>query len=58
VASFDVQIRRGDPSSDGVDPERFVVTHHLTDRAEIHAEVLSGGHLLHLAVAGCFFNAF
>jgi putative redox protein len=56
VPSFDVQIRMGDPSSDAADPESLVLTHHLTDRAEIQAEVLSGGHLLHLAVAGCLFN--
>jgi putative redox protein len=56
MESFEVRIGLGDPSTDGVDPERFTVTHHLTDRAEIRAEVLSGGHLLHLAVAGCLFN--
>jgi hypothetical protein len=54
--SFDVQISLADESAEGVEPGRFVVAHHLTDRAEIHAEVLSGGHLLHLAVAGCLFN--
>jgi putative redox protein len=53
---FDVRISLGDPSLDGVQPEHLVLAHHLTDRAEIHAEVLSGGHLLHLAVAGCLFN--
>jgi uncharacterized OsmC-like protein len=56
VTNFDVEIRLADPSADGLDPERFVVAHHVADRAEIRAEVLSGGHLLHLAVAGCFFN--
>jgi uncharacterized OsmC-like protein len=56
MANFDVEIRTADPSSDGLDPGRLVLSHHLTDRAEIHAEVLSGGHLLHLAVAGCLFN--
>jgi len=33
-----------------------VVDHHLTERAAIEVECLSGGHLLHLAVAGCLFN--
>jgi uncharacterized OsmC-like protein len=56
VAGFDVQIRLSDPTSPGVDPGKLVVEHHLTDRAEVRAEVLSGGHLLHLAVAGCLFN--
>jgi uncharacterized OsmC-like protein len=56
VSDFDVEIRLADPSSEGVDPEQLVVAHHVADRAEIRAEVLSGGHLLHLAVAGCFFN--
>jgi putative redox protein len=56
VSDFDAEIRLADPSSEGVDPEQLVVAHHVADRAEIRAEVLSGGHLLHLAVAGCFFN--
>lgn len=30
--------------------------HHLTERATVHAETLSGGQLLNLAVAGCLFN--
>jgi uncharacterized OsmC-like protein len=54
--SFDVEISLADAGVDGTDPKSFVVAHHLTDRAEIHSEVLSGGHLLHLAVAGCLFN--
>jgi hypothetical protein len=56
MANFDVEICIADPSSHGLDPGRLVLSHHLTYRAEIHAEVLSGGHLLHLAVAGCLFN--
>src|SRR3954447_12605475 len=56
VAGFDVEISLADGASDGIDPASFVVAHHLTDRAEIRSEVLSGGHLLHLAVAGCLFN--
>jgi uncharacterized OsmC-like protein len=54
--SFDVEISLAEPAGDGVDPRRLVVAHHLTDRAEIRSDVLSGGHLLHLAVAGCLFN--
>ncbi|MFL5865737.1 MAG: OsmC family protein [Thermoleophilaceae bacterium] len=56
MAGFDVQIRLGDPSSEGIDPAKLTLSHHLTERAEVHAEVMSGGHLLHLAVAGCLFN--
>ena len=56
MTGFDVEISMGDPAEQGVEPARFAVAHHLTERAEIHAEVLSGGHLLHLAVAGCLFN--
>lgn len=46
----------GGTSSDAVDPGRLVVNHHLAERAELNLDVLSGGHLLHLAVAGCLFN--
>jgi uncharacterized OsmC-like protein len=56
MSGFDAQIRLTDPDSHGEDPAGLVVAHHLADRAEIQAEVLSGGHLLHLAVAGCLFN--
>jgi putative redox protein len=34
----------------------WVVEHHLSPRAAIDVDILSGGHLLHLAVAGCLFN--
>ena len=56
MTGFDVEIRMGDPGAEAIDPAAFTVTHHLTDRAELRSEVLSGGHLLHLAVAGCLFN--
>ena len=56
MASYDVQISLGDPSSDGVAPDGLVVAHHVAERAEIRAGMLSGGHLLHFAVAGCLFN--
>ena len=36
--------------------EGVVVAHHRTPRAAIDVETWSGGHLLHLAVAGCLFN--
>lgn len=46
------------PASTGeaTDPASLVVRHHRVDRAEIATEVLSGGHLFHLALAGCVFN--
>lgn len=57
MANYRAAIRlAGDTSSDAVDPGRIVVNHHLTERAELDLDVLSGGHLLHLAVAGCLFN--
>jgi uncharacterized OsmC-like protein len=56
VAGFEVDIRLGDPSAPAADPANLVVAHHVADRAQVRAEVLSGGHLLHLAVAGCLFN--
>ena len=56
MAGFEAQIGLTDPASDGADPAALVVAHHVADRAEIRAEALSGGHLLHLAVAGCLFN--
>ncbi|HEX2112701.1 MAG TPA: OsmC family protein [Gaiellaceae bacterium] len=46
----------GDDSAHRVDPSGFVVSHHLADGAEICVERLSGGHLFHLAIAGCVFN--
>jgi uncharacterized OsmC-like protein len=56
MGAFAAEIRLADPDADGADPNGLVLRHHLTARARLEAEVLSGGHLLHLAVAGCFFN--
>jgi uncharacterized OsmC-like protein len=56
MSDFDVAISMADPGTEGADPHGLVVEHHLTDRAQLDAEALSGGHLLHLAVAGCLFN--
>src|SRR5215471_13920994 len=53
---FDVEIRTAEPDAPGIEPGTVVVQHHLTDRAQITVDTLSGGHLLHLAVAGCLFN--
>ena len=38
------------------EPSSIVVRHHRTDQAEIKVDGLTGGHLLHLALAGCVFN--
>jgi uncharacterized OsmC-like protein len=56
VGAFEASIRIADPAAESADPSGIVFRHHLTDRARLEAEVLSGGHLLHLAVAGCYFN--
>ncbi len=41
---------------EATDPASIIVSHHRVDRAELRAEFLSGGHLFHLALAGCVFN--
>jgi uncharacterized OsmC-like protein len=56
MADYDVEIRTVEPSAPAVGPSDITVRHHLTDRARVTMEMLSGGHLLHLAVAGCLFN--
>jgi uncharacterized OsmC-like protein len=56
MAGYEAQIQLAQPSPPAAEPGRWVVDHHLAGRVEISAEVLSGGHLLHLAVAGCLFN--
>jgi hypothetical protein len=45
-----------DESADRAGPPTLVVNHHRTKRAALDMEMLSGGHLLHLAIAGCLFN--
>jgi uncharacterized OsmC-like protein len=37
-------------------PASILVRHHRTEQAEIKMDGLSGGNLLHLALAGCVFN--
>jgi putative redox protein len=56
VAGYEAQIRLTDAVPGGEDPDALVVAHHVADRAEIRMATFSGGHLLHLAVAGCLFN--
>lgn len=54
MADFTAEIRIA--SADAGSTDALVVQHHLVEHAEIHATPLSGGHLMHLAVAGCLFN--
>jgi organic hydroperoxide reductase OsmC/OhrA len=56
MGGFRATIRTTDNASDAGAAGAWVVDHHLTGRAAIEVEWLSGGHLLHLAVAGCLFN--
>jgi hypothetical protein len=56
--SYQAEIRTlsGDGDSRAMDPSSMRVQHHRAGQAELAVEVLSGGHLLHLALAGCVFN--
>ena len=56
MAGYGIAIRMAEAEAPGVQPDGVIFNHHLTDRAQVSAESLSGGHLLHLAVAGCLFN--
>jgi uncharacterized OsmC-like protein len=38
------------------EPRSIRVSHHRSGQAEINVEVMSGGHMLHLALAACVFN--
>lgn len=56
MADYGVEIRIADSPTDAVSLGKVVVEHHRTPHAELTADVLSGGHVLHLAVACCLFN--
>jgi uncharacterized OsmC-like protein len=56
VGEYRATIRTIPDTPDGEAPGGWVVDHHLAKRAAIDVELLSGGHLLHLAIAGCLFN--
>ena len=58
AGTYDVQVRSvpADRATDAVPLSQVVLKHHRTDGIQIDAQPLSGGHLLHLAVAGCVFN--
>jgi uncharacterized OsmC-like protein len=53
---YKAEIRTARESSGAVSPRSIVVEHHRAGTAAIEVEMLSGGHLLHLALAGCVFN--
>jgi putative redox protein len=59
AGTYDVQIHSvpaDRAAKDAVPLSEVVLQHHRTDGIQINAQPLSGGHLLHLAVAGCIFN--
>ncbi len=59
AATYDVQIRSvpaDRAATDAVPLSQVVLQHYRTDAIQIDAQPLSGGHLLHLAVAGCVVN--
>lgn len=58
LVSHGVQIRllAADEPTPQLEPPDFVWEHPLGGRREYRINGLSGGHLLHLAVAGCVFN--
>jgi OsmC-like protein len=57
MGSYGVTIRTlGEEPAGQAGQPTVVVDHHLARRAAIDIELWSGGHLLHLAIAGCLFN--
>ena len=56
---YGVQIRSvsaDQAPTDAVPLSQVVLQHHWTEGVQIDAQPLTGGHPLHLAVAGCIFN--
>ena len=56
MADYGVEIRTTGPSAAAVPLGEVTFEHHRAARARIRMDVMSGGHLLHLAVAACLFN--
>jgi uncharacterized OsmC-like protein len=59
AGTYDVQIRSvpaDRAASNAVPLPEVVVRHHRAGAIQLQAQPLTGGHLLHLAVAGCVFN--
>jgi hypothetical protein len=53
MAGYGIQIRKTEASPRAVDPGDVIFKHHRAEYAQVKIETLTGGHLLHLAVAGC-----
>jgi putative redox protein len=56
ISGYGIQIRMAEANRRAVDPRDVVFKHPRAGRAQVTIEMLTGGHLLHLAVAGCLFN--
>jgi uncharacterized OsmC-like protein len=56
MGGYGIQIRKAEASPRAVDPGDVILKHHRAEYAQVKIETLTGGHLLHLAVAGCLFN--
>ena len=59
AGTYDVQIRSvpaGRAADGAVSLPEVVLRHHRAGAIRLQAQPLTGGHLLHLAVAGCVFN--
>jgi uncharacterized OsmC-like protein len=56
MSGYGIQIRMAEANPRAVDPRDVIFKHHRAGRAQVKIEMLTGGHLLHLAVAGCLFN--
>lgn len=58
MGQYEAEVRSvKDGGSPGADPSRLLLAHHRSGEAEVRIGMLSGGHLLHLAVAGCVYNS-
>ncbi|MFN2593457.1 MAG: OsmC family protein [Actinomycetota bacterium] len=44
------------PVAQPADPSSILVNHHRVESVELGVQILSGGHLFHLALASCIFN--
>ena len=56
MGGYGIQIRKAEASPRAVDPGDVIFKHHRAGHAQVRIEMLTGAHLLHLAVAGCLFN--
>jgi putative redox protein len=56
MGGYEATIRTARDDQAAVDPAGVILKHHRAGGAQVEADLLTGGHLLHLAVAGCLFN--